>query len=645
MDARERPSILDSPRGGSAWAAAAAYGVVTLVLTWPLARGLAHDVPADFGDPLLNMWILAWSARHPLDWNAPIFHPHPLALAYSDHLTPQALLVGPVLAASGNPVLAYNVLFLSTFVLSALGAFLLARDLTGDSGAAFVAGLAFGFAPYRFAQLPHVQVLSSMWMPYAVLGFRRFLASGRIGALAGGAAAWLAQNLSCGYYLFFFSPALLGYVAWEAGVRRTWRDRRRTMALVCAAAAVALATLPFLLPYARLRHLGFAPRGIDEVQKFAADVHGFFTADSSLRWWGSRARAWPSPEGAVFPGVTIVFCALAGALGSRRPSSDRRQRLAVLAGWLAAAAALVSAGLLLGWPVRIPRADPILKITSLARALGVTTILAAGWIAASPSARRRLGAWLSSAPAPFAAMAVAAAVLSLGPAIHAQGRLVAAWAPYRLLYDFVPGFDGLRVPARFAMVTAFGLAVLAGLGAARLRRAHAGSHARAITAAIALALVAESWAVPIPINQNDTGYTRKGFAPLPARVLVGDETPPVYRAVAGLPPGRVILELPLGDPAFDVRDMFYAIGHRHALVNGYSGGAPEAYGLLTERLADLLTRPDRGWQAIHDSGANYVIVHEGIYPADIGPAISRLLLDRGAQPVASIGTDRIVRIQ
>ena len=33
-----------------------------------------------------------------------------------------------------------------------------------------VAGLAYGFAPYRMAQFAHVQVLSSYWMPFARWG-------------------------------------------------------------------------------------------------------------------------------------------------------------------------------------------------------------------------------------------------------------------------------------------------------------------------------------------------------------------------------------------------------------------------------------------------------------------------------------------
>ena len=83
--------------------------------------------------------------------------------------------------------------------------FLLGRELTGSTAAGFVAGLAFAFAPYRIANIPHLQVLSSAWMPFVLFGLHRHFATGRLRPLAGAAAAWLVQNLSCGYYLLFFS--------------------------------------------------------------------------------------------------------------------------------------------------------------------------------------------------------------------------------------------------------------------------------------------------------------------------------------------------------------------------------------------------------------------------------------------------------
>src|ERR1700716_3142572 len=102
-------------RSSEALGAIAAYSVLALVLTWPLVRGLARDVPGDFGDPLLNAWIVARDADH-LEraiaghpaalrgyWNASVFAPNPLALAYSEHLTAQALQVLPIRVLSKNP--------------------------------------------------------------------------------------------------------------------------------------------------------------------------------------------------------------------------------------------------------------------------------------------------------------------------------------------------------------------------------------------------------------------------------------------------------------------------------------------------------------------------------------------------------------
>src|SRR5262249_18638857 len=192
-------------------------------------------------------------------WNANIFHPHPLTLGYSEHLAAQAFQILPIYWATGNPILSYNLIFLSTFVLSGLGAFLLVRDLTDNPRAAFVAGAAYAFAPYRVASLPHIQVLSSAWMPFVLYGFRRYFATRRLLPLAGAAAAWLLQNLSCGYYLLFFSPIVVIYLMWELTVRQLWTDARVVGAVTIACGVVVAATTPYLLPYLELRRLGFSP--------------------------------------------------------------------------------------------------------------------------------------------------------------------------------------------------------------------------------------------------------------------------------------------------------------------------------------------------------------------------------------------------
>jgi hypothetical protein len=632
--------------------AAAAYTALTLLFTWPLARGLTRDIPGDFGDPLLNAWILAWDTSHLGRgwWNANIYYPHPLALAYSEHLLPQALAVWPIQAIANNPILSYNVAFLATFVLSGLGMFLFVREITNSRAAAFVAGVAYAFAPYRVTSIPHLQVLSSQWMPFALFGFRRYFRShaehaehaeknpalrvprflrGTLWAVVG-AAAWLVQNLSCGYYLLFFSPVLLAYLAWEMTTRTLWTSKRILLTVGAACVVVFTVAGAFAVPYLELRALGFSPRSLEETTRFSADTYALFTADPNLRLWGPVLQAWPKAEGALFPGLVIVALAVVG-MGVARPRDGGPTALQLA---LVASLGLLIA-LVLGWTIRLP----VLKVANFPRALLVVAVLWAIVLAASPRVRRAVAQWLATPAGFFTVVAVFAIVMSWGPSIHARGRTIASTNLYALFYHYVPGFDGVRAPARFATILTLALSVLAGLGVAALplRR-----RALAWATVLGAALWVEALAVPIPINQNAIDYRRPGLAPLPGSVA---DVPPIYDFVAKLPSSTPIVELPLGEPAFDVRYMLYSTTHWQPLVNGYSGGGPADYERLDQSLQDALTRPEPAWQALTATQASHAIVHEAFYTENRGRRISEWLQAHGAQELAVFGTDRIFRIR
>ena len=152
-------------RARPAAAAAVAYLALTIAYTWPLPIRLTTGIIHDPYDPVLNTWILWWTTQAvpltPAWWNAPIFYPAPGALAFSEHLLGEAPIAAPLIALTGNPLFGYNVALLASYVLCGLGAHFLAFTLTRRHDAAFVAGIAYAFAPYRLAQLPHIQVMSS----------------------------------------------------------------------------------------------------------------------------------------------------------------------------------------------------------------------------------------------------------------------------------------------------------------------------------------------------------------------------------------------------------------------------------------------------------------------------------------------------
>jgi hypothetical protein len=314
------------------------YIGLSVALTWPLIAGLTTDVPGDLGDSLLNMWILAWGAEHLPQlltgamswsefWNANIFHPEPLSLALSEHLFGQTLQILPVYWLTGNIILCYNLLFISTFVLSAFGAFLLVRDLTGDARAAFIAGLVYGFLPYRIGSVPHLQVLSSQWMPFALYGLNRFVTTRSNKALIGGTAALVMQNLSCGYYLIYFAPFVPLFVLhrmWSIGALangRVW------LGLIGGAIATLALTLPFLLPYREVQQVFGIERRIGEVSFFSANIWSYLTASEDVQLYGSWLRANLRPEQETFLGFTaLILAAIAVALVAATPDASRARQ-------------------------------------------------------------------------------------------------------------------------------------------------------------------------------------------------------------------------------------------------------------------------------------------------------------------------------
>jgi hypothetical protein len=641
-------------RPGPAWAAAGAYVVLALVLTWPLARGLGRDFPADLADPVLNSWIVAWGADHILRfaagewgafsgyWDANIFHPSPLALAYSEHLFAQSLQAAPVYAATGNAVLCYNLLFLSTFVVSGLGLFLYLRDVTGKAAAAFAGGLFFAFTPFRFEQMPHLQVMSFHWMPLVLLAVRRFVATGRPITLVLGTAALLAHNLSCGYHMLFFAPFVVAYAFFEMSAQGQIGSGRRWVGLALGGGLVAAVSLRFLVPYMELRLLEATVRSRAVVEEFSADLAGWVTATPRLVVWGPLLPGLDRPEGHLFPGaIPILLAALGiaaavhGAVRGRLPSRPPWPRLAA-----AAVIVLLGVGafdLLPGSATSLVWRGPAgLAVTpSGLGALGLACLLA---LAVLSARCRRLLARAPGTVTGFSAFACLFAVwLSLGPVPRAGGRELGVPGPYAWLYDLVPGFDGLRAPARYAAVAVLFLAVLAGLALARAGRLRFGALAAPLCGSLFLL---ESLSIPLPLNE---GWGGPGVSAPPPP---GHESEPaVYSKVRALAPEAVLVELPLGETVWETRAMYYSTRHWRRLVNGYSGHFPRRYVALRAALRRALPAPDAAWTAIEGSGATHVIVHERAWiRRGVPRRIARQLEERGARRLGQFDGDVLLEL-
>ena len=645
----------------SAWSATAWYLAATIAVTWPTAAGLARNIPWDLGDSLMVCWILGWDADHLLRflggewsaflgfWTANIFGREPLTLAYGEHLFALALPITPVYALTKNLILCYNLLFLASFVLSGLGTYLFVRDVTGSARGAFIAGLIFAFALFRIGHYSHLQLLSSQWMPFVLFGVHRYFEQRHPVSLVGASAAMVAQNLSCGYYLMYFSPFVVAYVLFEIGRRGLWRDLKMWLTVAAAALGVCAITVPFLLPYFELRRLGQPARSLDEVIRFSADVYSYVTAHWFHPLYAERIRVFPKPEGDLFPGLGPLLLAglalfvhvrtlVANSLRLPRAPSTWGVQLAILA--FCAGSALIVMVLLTGGFSTI-LGDDRLQVRRVSRPLAAALLGLGFWAWRSQRVRAFLRGTPHSTIGFLLAALSACFLLSLGPLPHVLGQPLADPGPYRLLYDYVPGFDGVRAPARFGMVFALFLAVLASFGVRvidqRFRRPSL------ITIPLALLVFYEATAAPLPMNvtSDATGLVRP-----PGQMVAGPETLGIYRAVNALPDNIIVAEFPFGDPSYELRYMYYSTTHWKQLLNGYSGGFPYSHIKAREVLGAL---PDRrqneAWALLKTEQVTHALVHEGSFLGDAGARVSSWLQSRGAREIAADGQDRLFELQ
>ncbi len=538
----------------------AAFVLVSVACTWPLAWHLTDAVPRDLGDPLLSIWTLWWNA-HSLPftaawWNGPVFVPAAGSLAFSDHRVGLGLVASPLIWAGAAPLTAYNVTLLLTFVLSALAAYALALALTGRRLPAFVAGLVFGFHPFRAAHLEHLELLAAFWLPVVFLCLHRWRDQRAAWALPGLALSLTMLAVTSGYYFFFGGVLVACWVLWFARGMPVADIARLAAAFVVPLLVVA----PILLTYRAVHEaLGFA-RSIADIELFSADVLDFLVAPEALALWPSVSPG-KHPERALFPGLTAIGLTVWAVVRhrSRTPVSAGPTRLRLVAavvGVVAFAVALAS----LGGLDAVSFGPLDVSFRQAYKPFSIAAAAFALWALTSTWVRR---AWVDRSTLGFYGLGVVAMWLcALGPTARVAGERVLYKAPYAWLM-LLPGFGGaFRVPARFGMIAAFALSVTAALALAHWPPATSWRR-RAAWGVVVVGVLADGWMAPMAL------YSPPGKLDVPERVA----------------PGEPIIELPIGTYE-DAAAMYRAISHRHPLVNGLSGYEPAHYTLLRAALRD-----------------------------------------------------------
>ena len=321
------------------WMSLAVFVVLAVLHTWPLALSPNTLSRNDNLDTVLHEWTLAWLAhqivRDPIHlFDANIFYPERLTLAYSDHLFIPGILVAPLIWAGCSPVLAYNLLLITGLALTGWVMSLVIYRWTGSRMAGLISGSLVAFNSFTLTRFPQIQDQHLEFLPLALWTLDRLM---RVPSVRH--ALWLAwwfvlQALTSGYWLLFTTVAIVAGAAARPG---EWivRTRRSFVPYAALAGMVAwVAMLPFLLPYWIVSREQGLTRSLDEVALYSAHFSNYLSTGSRMHFDAWSHTFYDYGGESLFPGVLAQTLA-AVAVGSGLALRDVRARMALAFGVVA----------------------------------------------------------------------------------------------------------------------------------------------------------------------------------------------------------------------------------------------------------------------------------------------------------------------
>ncbi len=580
---------------------------------------------SDPGDPYLTAWILHWDWKQafhdPLHlFDANIFYPSRLTLAFSENLFGVSVFGFPLYFAGLPALTVHGILFLLGVALSGLGAWALARELTGDAVASLIAGVFYAFVPWRFSQLPHIQLQWGPFLPLFLLFLWRYLRTGARRDLLLYAVFFAWNAIACIHYGIFGGFALAATVILELTRRSLWKSLQAAR-LAVATVASGIAILPFAIPYVQASRLYHFHRGLGEIVAYSATPKAFLSAGFRNKLYGAMTARFAAPEADLFFGILVPALAIAGLILARRRDPVERDAapsprgIVFLDALVVALAALrllfaIHGGFHLG-PLKVH--EPYRLDMAIFAAVAVR------WLGRFPRfcRYRHLGDWVRRRPGRPEVMWCVAMVL-LGILIGFGGRFFF----YRELYELLrPILGAVRAPVRGIVLAHLGIGVLAAFGISLLRR-HTG-RVGSVTIpflAVALALL-ELRSAPISFFSDN---------PAP---------PPAIGWIAGHTFRGGLLEIPMKTED-NLAYVLWSTTHDHPIMNGYSGFFPKPFLELQTALAPPII-PASTRDLLRRYGVGAIMFHRGRATteeqASIGAFLSAASTTGDLIPIDAIG--------
>lgn len=583
---------------------------LSYLYSYPLdifSRGAYPEVP----DLNLALWIFDWQLEHLSSGHfgdlfaGNMFYPLDNSVVFSITMLSTVILNVPLFWVTGDAEFSFNASLFFSYVLCALGMFLLARRLRLDVPSAVAASLIFSFSEFRLFLSGHLSLMTMQWMPFTLLFIHKYIEEVKKASLYWAALFYVLQITASAHYAIFFSFMVLAFSV-VLFLQQQIREPQKIFydALGPGAMALVLGAACYF-PYLKVtQNFGFF-RPFSEQIRYGANLETYLSAAHSYFLAPLTAR-FGHIEGYASPRYTAVFLTLAAIVLVRVPAKRlpfiRKLDIALMI------TAVFSFFLWKNHPTWIPIVVENFPVTrgwdSLVwQLINLTPIT---WLIIIRICLTRVFRGLFRGMVQkktfflYFSFSLLAAVISLGPVIKINQFELALNPVTTFLFFTFPGFDSIRAISRFSGLVPLGLAITSGIGlmliGKKLRIAYSKNIFYFFVFAI---LLLETF----PSKGANKPFRADKKAPLE------------YIWLKNQPGARPVLEWPVHYP-FDLEALYVgnSIIHKKPLVNGYGSFQWRGHKKLS-KMKDLFHKETL--LSLYAFGVRYLLVHRtnGEFPS------------------------------
>ncbi|MBF0456908.1 MAG: hypothetical protein HQK99_03330 [Nitrospirae bacterium] len=575
------------------------------------------------GDSAFSLWSFNWelSRLASLDflnlYNGNIFYPLKNVILFSESSLSNIIASLPVYLITLNPYTAYIVNLFVSFPLTALGMFLLARELKFSRNAAAVAAFIFAFSEFRFTfSGANFQQIPMQWMPLTLVFVHRYFSTHKTSNLIIAAVFFSLVSASTGYYFMSFS--ILCAIVFIFHILKSGDCRRKAFykAAVPAVMIVIATAASIYFPYLQVHRNFKFTRSFSEQIGYGASLENYLSSANSYVLH-NITNGFSRIEGNLsvrYTALLLVFTALF-YYWKKGTARERPQGASLFAGRANIALALLACLAIVlsffvkenryGIPVsslphmmslrnlidNIPLLVPAFIFTPLIIALTVRMIFS----------KTVNGIVKQETMFLYLLISFTIFAMSLGPFIKI-GEKIIGFNPIGLfLYGVFPGYDGMRAVSRAGGVVTLGVSILAAEGV------------RIIEEKIPRALYRDLIFWGIVVILAIESYPVRGHLNLFEDKTV--QPPAKYLWLKEQRDNAPVLEWPLHIP-FDGEGKYVegSMIHGKPIVNGLSSYQWEGHVRLTTLAGSL--DDDMALKAIYAFGVKYLIINaeNGAFP-------------------------------